>query len=90
MGRYRNKYRIDSIRAQWWDYGWDAAYFITICTKDSRHCFGKIENGKMCFTPTGAIAATLWHDIPSRNPIIELGEYIIMPNHMHGILILNN
>ncbi len=43
MGKYKNKYRIESARLQTWDYSWSAAYFITICTKKHFHYFGKIE-----------------------------------------------
>ena len=50
MTLYKNKYRSESARAQWWDYGWAAAYFVTICTKDRRHYFGEINDGKMNLT----------------------------------------
>ena len=45
---FQGKYRIPSARWQNWDYGTDAAYFITICTKHRKHYFGEIEHGKMC------------------------------------------
>jgi putative transposase len=47
MEKFRNKYRIASARAQWWDYGRNGLYFITICTANREHYFGKIVNGKM-------------------------------------------
>ena len=49
--KFQNKYRIASARAQWWDYGNNAAYFITICTHDRQHFFGKIMNGEMQLSP---------------------------------------
>jgi putative transposase len=87
---YKNKYRIKSTRLESWDYRWNAAYFITICTADRQHYFGDIKNGKMHFSPVGAIADILWHGIPHHAAHVELGNFIVMPNHIHGILILNN
>ena len=89
MSKFRNKYRIESTRATWWDYTWNGAYFITICTKDMQHFFGTVINEKMVLSPMGVIAELLWYEIPNRSKDIILGEYVIMPNHMHGILILN-
>lgn len=64
------------------------AYFITICTKDRVHYFGEIEDGKMVYTPLGVIADTLWHEINQHTNNVELGEFVVMPNHIHGILII--
>jgi len=89
LEKFQNKYRNDTFRAQWWDYGWNGAYFITICTQNREQFFGQIENGKMILSKTGEIAATLWNDIPKHHQFVELGEFVIMPNHIHGILIIN-
>ena len=89
MGKYQNKYRIESARAQWWDYGWNGAYFITICTAKRAHFFGEVDKGRMRLSPTGVIADILWHEIPRHIPFVELGDFVVMPNHVHGILILN-
>ncbi len=89
MAKYQNKYRIESARAQWWDYGWNGAYFITICTQNMEHFFGKIVNKKMILSPTGVVADILWHEIPNHSSFVELGDFVVMPNHIHGILILN-
>ncbi|MBR9831420.1 transposase [bacterium] len=86
--KFRGKYRNESARLRNWDYGSDAAYFITICTKDRIHISGEIENGKMQVTPAGAIAHVLWHEIKNHAKNVELGEFVVMPNHVHGILIL--
>ena len=87
---YNNKYRIPSARHSTWDYRWQAAYFITICTHNKVHFFGEIINGKMRLSPVGAIADLLWHEIPKHTTAnIELGEFVVMPNHIHGILILH-
>jgi REP element-mobilizing transposase RayT len=89
MSKYMNKYRSESARAQWWDYGWNGAYFITICTADREHFFGEIKNGKMILSPTGVIADLLWHEIKNHSKFVELGDFVVMPNHIHGILILD-
>lgn len=89
MAKFQNKYRIESIRAQWWDYGWNGAYFITICTHNRQHFFGKIIKGKMELSDMGLIADTLWHEIPNKFKYAELGDFVVMPNHIHGILILD-
>jgi putative transposase len=89
MGKYQNKYRNESARAQWWDYGWNGAYFITICTQNREHYFSEIKNAKMVLSPTGVIADILWHEIPNHFNYVELGEFVVMPNHVHGLLILD-
>ena len=88
--KYLNKYRIASARLQNWDYRSRGAYFITICTANREHYFGEIENGKMKLSHLGVIADIFWHEIPARKPFIKLGEYVIMPNHIHGILIVDD
>ena len=86
---FKNKYRVSSARLQDWDYGWNGAYFITICTKDREFLFGDIENGVMKLSGTGIIANILWHEIKNHATGIELGAFIVMPNHVHGIIIIN-
>jgi REP element-mobilizing transposase RayT len=71
-----------------WDYGSLAAYFITICTQDKEQYFGNIKHGRMQISPTGTIAHVLWHEMKNHAKNIELGEFVVMPNHVHGILIL--
>ena len=88
--KFNNKYRIASARLQGWDYRWTSAYFITICTDDKLHYFGEIENGKMQLSPIGAIADVLWQGIKNHSKNVRLGEFVVMPNHIHGILILEN
>lgn len=88
--KYQNKYRIASARLQTWDYRWAGAYFITICSKNREHYFGKIINKKMELSHVGVIANLLWYEIKNHSINIELGEFVVMPNHIHGILILND
>ncbi len=89
MDRYKNKYRIASARMQQWDYRWAAAYFITICTKNREYFFGEINKGEIELSQLGVIADILWHEIPNHASFVELGDFVVMPNHIHGILILD-
>ncbi len=87
--KFQNKYRIASARASWWNYGWNGAYFITVCTANRSNYFGEIENGKMKLSSIGILADVLWHEIKNHAENIELGAFVVMPNHIHGILILD-
>lgn len=98
MEKFRGKYRIPSIRLRGWDYGSPGLYFVTICTKDKEPYFGKIierhaemhNYTSLHKTKIGLIAENYWKEIPSHYPFVELDEFVIMPDHMHGILLLNN
>jgi hypothetical protein len=87
--KFKNKYRIPSNRLKNWDYGNNAAYFITICTQNREHYFGEIKNGEMQLNELGENATRFWLDIPKHFPFIELGNFVVMPNHTHGILIID-
>lgn len=89
MNKYKNKYRIASARAPFWDYGWNAAYFVTICTQNREYWFGNIVDGEMDLSAMGHIANSCWHEIPNHFPFVELGPHVIMPNHVHGIVIID-
>ncbi len=90
MMLYKNRYRIESNRLKNWDYDSSGFYFITICTKDRVTHFGKIKNGGMVKTRIGTISEKFWSEIPNRFSNAKLDKFIIMPNHIHGILIINN
>lgn len=89
-GKFRNKYRIKSARCHNWDYSSNAAYFVTICTQNREHFFGKIVNQKMILSEIGKIADKFWYEIPNHFPYIKLDAFIVMPNHIHGIIIIDN
>ena len=69
-----------------WDYGWPGSYFITICTKDGMPYFGEIIKHDMSLSHVGVIADLLWHELRNRHENLELGPYVIMPDHLHGII----
>ena len=87
--KFQNKYRISSARFQHWDYGSDALYFVTICTQNREHYFGEIADDKMQFSETGKMAHHFWFEIPTHFPFVQLGEFVVMPNHVHGIIIID-
>jgi putative transposase len=86
MKKYAGKYRPTSFRKPGWDYGADGSYFITICTHGRKHFFGEIRRGQMVFTPAGHAAGECWWAIPDHFPFVRLGEFMVMPNHIHGII----
>lgn len=83
------KFRPKSMRLPWWDYAWNHAYFVTICTKDRVDYFGEVKNGIMCLNELGSIAYQNWLLLPIQFPFVKLGDHIIMPDHMHGALIID-
>ncbi|MGM0565380.1 MAG: hypothetical protein ACQESX_01370 [Bacteroidota bacterium] len=89
MDKFRNKYRIQSARLQNWDYGWNAPYFVTICTANRKLFFGNIMNDKMNLSEIGEIADKYWLEIPEHFPFVKLDVHVVMPNHVHGIVIID-
>jgi putative transposase len=79
-----------SLRLPNWDYRWNAHYFVTICTKNRVKYFGEIINGEMHLSDAGKIANDLWYEIPNHSKNIVLGEFIVMPDHIHGIITIDN
>ncbi len=72
-----------------YNYSKPGYYFVTICTKNKIQYFGKIKNNKMILSEIGKIAHDCWFEIPKHFNNIELDEFIVMPNHIHGIVIIN-
>jgi putative transposase len=91
--KFQNKYRIPPARLKNWDYGNNGAYFITICTANREHFFGEIvlvnDQNEMQLNEIGKLADQFLAEIPKHFPFVELGNYQIMPNHVHGILIID-
>jgi REP element-mobilizing transposase RayT len=77
-----------SIRLPGYDYSQAGAYFVTICTYHRQPLFGEIRDGNMQLNASGRIASAQWGLLPSRFCNLELGEWVIMPNHIHGILVI--
>jgi REP element-mobilizing transposase RayT len=75
-----------SIRLKEYNYSAPGFYFVTICTKDRECFFGKIINGIMELNRVGEIISRAWNQLPQRFSSIRTDEFVIMPNHMHGII----
>lgn len=98
MNKYQNKYRIPSARLQNWDYGAMGAYFVTICTQNREHFFGDIVEThsnasvqkEMILNDLGKKVEEEWLKTIELRPDmnLELGNFVVMPNHFHGILII--
>ncbi|SHG62635.1 hypothetical protein SAMN05444372_10819 [Flavobacterium micromati] len=93
INKFQNKYRVSSSRLKNWDYGKNGAYFITVCTKNREHFFGEIvsinNENEMQLNEIGVLANQFWSEIPKHFPFVELGNCQVMPNHVHGILIID-
>ncbi|MEA2077997.1 MAG: transposase [Candidatus Marinimicrobia bacterium] len=92
MGRklYQNKYRTDSMRLKGWDYAQNGMYFITIRTAWKGNIFGQIKNNKMILNSLGKITKRFLMDIPFHFPHIILDEFVVMPDHVHAVIIIDN
>ena len=81
-----NKHHRRSIRLKGFDYTREGAYFVTICTQNQACLFGEIVNGQMRLNDVGEVADICWRAIPERFPRVVLDAFVIMPNHVHGII----
>jgi len=77
-----------SIRLRGYNYSRAGAYFITICTQGRARLFGDIVDGEMVLDDAGRVAWRCWRDIPNHFPHAELDEFVVMPNHVHGIIVI--
>jgi len=86
----RGPKRRRSLRLRDYDYSQPGAYFVTICTKDHLHQFGEIRGNDIKLNERGSIVEKIWKEIPEHFTNIKLDEFIVMPNHVHGILLLDD
>ena len=77
-----------TIRMRGYDYAQQGAYYLTICTDDRRHWFGRVVDGVMHRSPIGELAQQCWDAIPEHMPHVDIDEFVVMPNHVHGIVII--
>jgi putative transposase len=90
MKLFRGKYRIESARKPYWDYSSPGWYFVTICTKGRKIHFGRVIDGSMNLSDIGAYANACWQEIPTHHCKVEIDEFIVMPNHVHGIVVITD
>lgn len=79
-----------STRLKQFDYSSNGYYFITICTKNRINHFGEIQNSKMILNPLGKIAKEYWNKIKELHHFVRLLSFVMMPNHIHGIIIISH
>lgn len=88
MTLYSERYRIESRRLKGHHYAAPGEYFVTICTKSMVELFGQVMNAVMSRNEMGEIAHQMWVEIPKHHTNVKLDEFIVMPNHVHGIIVL--
>ena len=77
-----------SLRLRDYDYRQSGAYYLTICAYRQSCVFGEIRSGKMILNELGMLAHRLWRQIAIKRPNVELDAFVVMPNHLHGIVII--
>jgi putative transposase len=90
MMRNPTIHRRRSLRLKGYDYGMAGAYFVTISTQDRACLFGDVAAGAMRLNEAGQMVATLWDGITARLSGVEIDQFVVMPNHLHGILVLTD
>ena len=85
-----NRHHRRSIRLKGYDYSQAGAYFITLCTQDRACLFGKVVNGEMRLNDAGRMVLAEWNRLPERFPHLVLDAFVVMPNHVHGILVITD
>ena len=88
--KFQEKYRTESRRLAGWDYSADGYYSITICAKNRENIFGEIRNGKMQLNEIGKIMEEEWQQTEKIRRNVKLDAFVVMPNHLHGILVIDN
>jgi len=84
----RNQHQRRSIRLAEYDYRRSGVYYVTVCTQDRACLFGQIVDGRMEVNDAGRMVLATWHSLCNRFPIIDLDAFIVMPNHVHGIIVI--
>lgn len=87
--KFKDKYRVESTRLSNRDYASNGLYFVTICTNNRQYFFGDIIDGQVEYSPIGQIAEKYWAEIPQHSKYTYVDSYVIMPNHVHGIVVLD-
>jgi hypothetical protein len=90
MPYHLQKHHRCSIRLKGYDYTQPGAYYITLCTKARQCLFSDVGKGEMRLNSLGHIAFTCWQAIPNHFPHVELDAFVVMPNHLHGILVISD
>jgi len=81
-------HRRHSLRLKGYNYAMAGAYFVTICTQERVCLFGEVVAGAMDLNEAGQMVAAFWYGIAARFPGVEIDQFVVMPNHLHRILVL--
>ncbi len=87
--KYLGLYRNGTNRFKKWDYTCNGAYFVTIIAHSRVHFFGSVVDGKMSLSTAGQIAMNTWFEIPNQYSFAKLGAFVVMPDHIHAIIIID-
>ncbi len=90
MNRRAGTHHRRSIRIKGYDYARPGAYFITVCTHNREFLFGEVANDEMRLSTFGHIVESSWHDLPNHYSNLQLDAFMVMPNHVHGIIIITD
>ena len=82
------KHRRKSIRLGGYDYSQVGEYFVTLCTHKMRCLFGEVKSGEMHLNRLGQIVESEWRKTPLLRPMVDLGTFVVMPNHLHGLFVI--
>ncbi len=88
MEKFKGRLNIESVRLRGWDYSATGWYFVTVCTKRHIPFFGKVIEGRVELSKFGKMVSQMWIEIPNHHLGVSLDEFVIMPNHIHGVIIL--
>lgn len=88
MTLFRDQFRVESARHPSWDYSLPGSYFITICTHRRECLFGTIRDQQLQSSFAGEAAQQVWTEIPKHFANVETDAFVVMPNHIHGILVI--
>ena len=90
MNLFKERYRVESSRLKGWDYTSVGYYFVTICTRNRECYLGNVVDGVMRLSPAGKIVDEEWQKTAVIRENVTLDEWVVMPNHLHGIIVINS
>ena len=85
-----DKHHRRSIRLRGYDYARPGAYFVTICTRERECLFGDVVDGAMILNESGRVVESCWQILPRHFPHVRLDAFVVMPNHVHGLIVLTD
>jgi REP-associated tyrosine transposase len=80
--------RRRALRLRGFDYAQPGLYFVTVCTHNRERLLGEVEGGQMRLSEAGRIVERIWWELPGRFPSVSTDAFVVMPNHVHGVIVL--